>query len=1199
MSTVALTLQIKSNSATLQTVERIAELRLQLSQVTQELREAQRAGNQGVYKKAQVEATAFRKEISELNKRLNEQTRALTEVARVPGSYNDLRAQVVRLTAEYRELGAEARNGIGGRDLLNRIQRLNREINEIQTNLSPFRQSLNGVVSGFNRFNSLLAAGGIFLGLQEFVQLVGDSIRTFADFQQSIATLGAVTGASGQDLSELSRNARILGETTQFTANQVAELQIILGRRGFTPDAIIDATEAIVNLSIATQESTERSADVVSSVIQAYSNEALNAAEITDVLTEALNSSALQLDTFAEASKLIAPVANTLGADFAEITASIGLLANNGLEGSIATRTLATALQRLTDDTSKQAEAAQALGVEIFNNNGEFIGLAEVLANIEEATAGFTEQQRLAAISQIFGQEATKNFATLLEATFDTFQDGEPVTLRGAEALAAYTEQLENSEGQAARTAAVVGDTLTQDLLKFQSAIEGLQINLVDLFDGGLRSVVQGFTDLVTVVNEFIKVPVSDQLREEQVELNALVGSLSSANLSEEARSDLISEIQAKYPDFVKNIDLENATTEQLQAALEQVNNEYRQRILLQVANEEVQRRQEELQGRINDQTREIVSQTRALQAAQDLLGDSTLSVGEALEALRAEGAQQISQFGGVGQSVTRLNQVYSELVRTSVGVEGSTNRLNDSQEALNQSQQEADQTLQIIRENYPEIAALLESTTVENETLKTSLEETPQTNTSVSALDAEAKAAIGSVQNLRERISELKSDIESSNDPQAIEPLVSDLVELEGQLEKAEEQIASFRGEVVDLDNIQSSLNLDLSLGDLNEDIENAFTGINAANVEDVIDDINVRRLRAIEAARPAEEGEEEAFQERRKQINLQADIDILQARQQLLDPDSAEFLRIEQEIADKRVAINKEADTQIRRERSQLQTALQDLAFSSIQQAADAAFSLQQNNIQRELDADQERLERQTEQRIEAAQGNQELIDQIEAESQARSEELQAEAARKEQRIAVSKALINGALGITKAFAELIPPFNFIQAAAVAASTAAQVAVINSQQFAKGGLLQGKSHAQGGIPMTVSSTGQRVELEGGEAVINKRSMASNRVLTLTGTPRQIASNINSMNGYGVRFQEGGLITGGVPQLVNPNTAIPGASGQVQQNPGLSESDVQRIVQAVQKGATIGTRNGLSEGLDDANRMRQRQIIAESELNT
>jgi len=86
----------------------------------------------------------------------------------------------------------------------------------------------------------------------------------------------------------------------------------------------------------------------------------------------------------------------------------------------------------------------------------------------------------------------------------------------------------------------------------------------------------------------------------------------------------------------------------------------------------------------------------------------------------------------------------------------------------------------------------------------------------------------------------------------------------------------------------------------------------------------------------------------------------------------------------------------------------------------------------------------------------------------------------------------------------------------------TAAQIAVIASQKFADGGLLekfanggmvQGKSHAQGGEKFAVG--GRVVELEGGEAVINKRSTA------------MFKGQLSAMNaaGGGVKFADGGLM--------------------------------------------------------------------------
>jgi tape measure domain-containing protein len=82
-----------------------------------------------------------------------------------------------------------------------------------------------------------------------------------------------------------------------------------------------------------------------------------------------------------------------------------------------------------------------------------------------------------------------------------------------------------------------------------------------------------------------------------------------------------------------------------------------------------------------------------------------------------------------------------------------------------------------------------------------------------------------------------------------------------------------------------------------------------------------------------------------------------------------------------------------------------------------------------------------------------------------------------------------------------------------------------INKQQFGqggniptKGGQFIGNSHANGGIPVGLS------EFEGEElAIINKKSAQSNKVYSVTGTPKQIASGINEIGG-GVSFASGAI---------------------------------------------------------------------------
>ena len=100
---------------------------------------------------------------------------------------------------------------------------------------------------------------------------------------------------------------------------------------------------------------------------------------------------------------------------------------------------------------------------------------------------------------------------------------------------------------------------------------------------------------------------------------------------------------------------------------------------------------------------------------------------------------------------------------------------------------------------------------------------------------------------------------------------------------------------------------------------------------------------------------------------------------------------------------------------------------------------------------------------------------------------EKAQREQAETQKGIAIAQALINGALGITGIWAGVISGNPVVDAilkgvltAALVINTGVQVAAIAAQKYAKGGVLQGKSHADGGIPASVG--GSSVELEGGE---------------------------------------------------------------------------------------------------------------------
>ena len=71
--------------------------------------------------------------------------------------------------------------------------------------------------------------------------------------------------------------------------------------------------------------------------------------------------------------------------------------------------------------------------------------------------------------------------------------------------------------------------------------------------------------------------------------------------------------------------------------------------------------------------------------------------------------------------------------------------------------------------------------------------------------------------------------------------------------------------------------------------------------------------------------------------------------------------------------------------------------------------------------------------------------------------------------------------------------------------------------------GITKGKSHKEGGIPMTVKSTGQKIEVEGGEGIVNKYAMSNTDTFQFEGkekTSCEIISDLNQKKGDGVSFE-------------------------------------------------------------------------------
>ena len=352
------------------------------------------------------------------------------------------------------------------------MAKLNDLIVTIGLKTGQFDKKLGQSMSKMRNFgrNTKRLGRGLSAGLTAPLAAIGaTSFQVAAAFEQSMAKVKAVSGATGEQFKSLENNAKQLGASTRFTASEVSALQLEYAKLGFSADEITQVTQATLNLAQATGSDLAQSAEVAGSTLRAFGMDASQTGKVTDVMAAAFSSSALDLDTFQDSMKYVAPVAKAAGVSLEEATAMLGQLANNGIKGSQAGTSLRRILQEVAGTGLDFGTAMQKTADEVIN-----------LADAKDEV----------------GRTASSAFLVLKEGMKDV--DG-------------LTESLKKSKGAAAGMAATMDDTAEGAMKRMQSAIEGAQIEIgsalapvMTELAGKISSVANAFTNLSDKTKKYI-----------------------------------------------------------------------------------------------------------------------------------------------------------------------------------------------------------------------------------------------------------------------------------------------------------------------------------------------------------------------------------------------------------------------------------------------------------------------------------------------------------------------------------------------------------------------------------------------------------------------------------------------------------------------------------------------------------------------
>ncbi len=332
----------------------------------------------------------------------------------------------------------------------------------ISANTAAFEKKLARSDKRLNAFGkSAKLAGGLLAGAfagGAVLRGLQSAIGSISNFEAELSKVRAITGATGDSFKRLRSNALDLGRSTKFTSTQVAALQVEYGKLGFTTREILAASDATLQLATATGEDLAQSAKVAGATLRGFGLDATETGRVVDVMAKSFTSSALDLESFSEAMKFVAPVAKAAGVSIEQTTAFLSTLADAGIKGSQA----GTALRRIFSELAKTGKP-----------------FSEALR--DAADSGLD----LASAQGAVGRNAQTALLVLGE------------NIKKSEEL---TKSYNDATGAARGMASVIEDNLQGDITKLTSAFDGL-IQRGGALNGLFRGATQAATGFLNTLN--------------------------------------------------------------------------------------------------------------------------------------------------------------------------------------------------------------------------------------------------------------------------------------------------------------------------------------------------------------------------------------------------------------------------------------------------------------------------------------------------------------------------------------------------------------------------------------------------------------------------------------------------------------------------------------------------------------------------
>lgn len=420
-------------------------------------------------------------EMSGQESKLSELKARYVELALTQGENSD---EAKQLASEIKQLSSELVNN------RSRLQSAEESADRFDESLEDMDDSSESATQGFTVMKGVLAdlvATGIKKAISGMIELGKQTFAAGANFESSMSKVGAISGASAQDMEKLRAKAKEMGETTQFSASESAEALQYMAMAGWSTDDMLNGLSGVMNLAAASGEDLATTSDIVTDALTAMGYKAGDAGHLADVMAAASSNANTNVGLMGKTFQYAAPIVGALGYKMEDTAVAIGLMANAGIKGDKAGTALRSILTRLSSPPKECADAMKKLGISLTDSNGKMKSLDQVMGELRGAFSNLSETQKTQYAKSIAGQEAMSGLLAIVNAAPEDFDK--------------LTKAVNNSNGASEKMAKTMNNNVNGQITLLKSNIEGKMIKVFEKASGSIQKAIKQMSKALDSVN--------------------------------------------------------------------------------------------------------------------------------------------------------------------------------------------------------------------------------------------------------------------------------------------------------------------------------------------------------------------------------------------------------------------------------------------------------------------------------------------------------------------------------------------------------------------------------------------------------------------------------------------------------------------------------------------------------------------------